>query len=311
MAALGRPAYISLGHAGDFPAGRSRDAMRAQAHAVLDAARAHGIAYLDAARSYGDAEGFVRSWLDARGLAPGSVAVGSKWGYVYEGAWQLRADRHERKDHSLGMLRRQYAESAAILGDHLVLYQIHSATLDTGVLSDVSVLDELACMRARRDGRLALGVTASGPAQADVIRRALSIERDGAPLFASIQATWNLLERSAEEALREAHAAGCIVLVKEVLANGRLTARGQDVATRQIGELAAARGVTPDALAIAAALAQPWASVVLLGPSTVEQVASNVRAREIRVSEEDWQRLGAMRMQAGAYWRERARLPWN
>ena len=44
--------------------------------------------------------------------------------------------------------------------------------------------------------------------------------------FDEVQATWNLHERSAGDALARAHAAGLEVYVKEALANGRLTARG-------------------------------------------------------------------------------------
>src|SRR5918912_963181 len=89
LAALGRPAYITLGHDRDFPEGRSVQAMEAHAHRMLDRAFAAGIRYFDAARSYGRAEQFLRSWIDARGLAPASVVVGSKWGYRYTGDWQV------------------------------------------------------------------------------------------------------------------------------------------------------------------------------------------------------------------------------
>jgi aryl-alcohol dehydrogenase-like predicted oxidoreductase len=308
MAALGRPGYVTIGHANDFASGRGRDAMRLQAHAVLDAALARGVHYVDAARSYGDAEAFVRSWLDARGLAPGRVVVGSKWGYVYEAGWRVEAESHERKEHSLALLRRQVAESRAILGEHLALYQIHSATPESGVLEDAAILDELARLRATG---LGIGVTTSGPSQPRVVRRALEIERDGRPLFSSIQATWNLLERSSEDALREAHDAGRTVLVKEALANGRLTARGDEGARGAVGALASARGVTPDVVALAAALAQPWADVVLLGASTVAQLESNVRARELTLAPPELARLDSLRVPAEVYWRDRARLPWN
>ena len=49
------------------------------------------------------------------------------------------------------MLRRQLAETRALLGEHLALYQIHSATLESGVLDDAAVLEELA--RLREAGR--------------------------------------------------------------------------------------------------------------------------------------------------------------
>jgi aryl-alcohol dehydrogenase-like predicted oxidoreductase len=307
MAALGRPAYINVGHARDFPGGRSPREMERHAHAVLDAAYAAGIRYVDAARSYGRAEAFVRSWLAARRRSPGQVIVGSKWGYRYTGGWQLQADRHEVKDHSLAALRAQLAESRAELGPHLALYQIHSATQESGVLEDGAVLDELA--RARDDG-LRIGVTASGPAQAATVRRALEIRRGGEPLFTAVQATWNLLERSCEDALAEAHGAGRTVLVKEVLANGRLTPSG-DAAAGVVGEVARAAGAEVDAVAIAMALAQPFADVVLLGASTVAQLASNLRALELQLPDGAPERLPSVREEAEVYWRRRAALPWN
>ncbi|HET9553466.1 MAG TPA: aldo/keto reductase, partial [Anaeromyxobacteraceae bacterium] len=202
LAAVGRPAYHTLGHGQDFPEGRSREQLRRRSHDLLDAAYAAGVRAVDVARSYGDAEPFVRAWLDARGIAPGEVEVGSKWGYRYVGDWRLDAERHEVKDHSLAALREQAAESRATLGPWLRLYQIHSATADGPVLGDAAVLDELARLR---DGGLALGVTVSGTGQAETVRRALAVERGGAPLFSAVQATWNLLERSCEAALEEAH----------------------------------------------------------------------------------------------------------
>ena len=52
LAALGRPGYITIGHASDL-AGRTDEAsMEQAAHAVLDAAYDSGIRYFDAARSY-------------------------------------------------------------------------------------------------------------------------------------------------------------------------------------------------------------------------------------------------------------------
>jgi aryl-alcohol dehydrogenase-like predicted oxidoreductase len=308
LAALGRPAYINLGHREDFPEGREPAAMERRAHVVLDAALAAGITYVDVARSYGRAEAFVRSWLDARRLAPGTVVVGSKWGYRYVGGWQLDAPRHEVKDHSVEAFRAQLAESVGLLGGDLRLYQIHSATPESGVLDDGAVLDALAALR---DGGVRVGVTVSGPRQADTVRQALGIRRGGAPLFASVQATWNVLERSCEEALREAHAAGRTVIVKEVLANGRLTARGDAGRSGPLALLARDLHVAPDAVAIAAALARPWADVVLLGAPSPAQLASNLRALGIPGDPALLTRLGGLREAPAAYWAARAELPWN
>lgn len=307
-AALGRPGYMTLGHGDDHAPDRSREGLRARAHAVLDAAHALGVRHVDAARSYGDAEPFVRGWLDARGLAPGAVTVSSKWGYTYTAGWRVDAAVHETKDHGVAILRRQLAESRAILGPHLALYQIHSATLETGVLDDAAVLDELARLRA---SGVRVGLSVTGPAQAAVVRKALEVRRDGEPLFASVQATWNVLERSCEPALREARQAGREVIVKEALANGRLSPRGPEGQRGPLADLARARGVGPDALALAAALAQPWASLVLLGPSTVAQLASNARARDLVLAPAELAALESLAVPAAAYWSERSRLPWT
>ncbi len=307
MAALGRPGYVTVGHGGDF-AERTPDAMRAQAHAVLDAAYAGGLRYFDAARSYGRAEEFLGEWLAARGLTPRDLTVASKWGYVYEANWRIDAPVHERKEHSAALLERQVEESAALLGKFLRLYQIHSATIESRVLENEPVLDALARLR---DRSLAIGLTTSGPRQAETLRLARSIVRDGRPLFDAVQATWNLHERSCEEALREAKQAGMTVIVKEALANGRLTSRGDLDENSELARLASDKGVTPDAIAIAAALAQPFADVVLLGASTVEQLHANLAALRIDLSGEELARLASLRETPESYWETRSRLPWS
>jgi aryl-alcohol dehydrogenase-like predicted oxidoreductase len=301
MAALGRPAYITTGRAADFGEDRSEGAFRRRSWEVLDAAYAAGIRYLDCARSYGSAEAFVAGWL-AR-IRPDDVVVGSKWGYTYVGGWDPAAAVHEVKDHSLTTFERQHAESRALLGTHLRLYQVHSATLDCGVLENRVLHEALA---RQRDLGLGLGITTSGPSQADTIRRALEIRSGGEPLFGAVQATWNLLEPSVEPALAEAAQAGWAVIVKEAVANGRLTARG-DAGTpgSALGDAAEAAGTSSDALAIAAALARPWASVVLSGAATVDQLQSNLRADGLRVPA-----LPDLAERPVDYWGRRSRRAW-
>jgi aryl-alcohol dehydrogenase-like predicted oxidoreductase len=300
LAALGRPGYINLGHGEDLRGQTDVEVMERNAHEALDAALDGGVKYFDAARSYGKAEAFLASWLDRRGLRPGEVTVGSKWGYTYTAGWEVDADPPEVKDLSAATLRRQLAESRAILGPHLRLYQIHSATLESGVLEDRDVLEELS--RLREEG-LAIGVSVTGPRQAETIRRALEVGS-----FDTVQATWNLLERSAGPALAEALGAGLGVLVKEVLANGRLTARGGD---SLLTEVAAERGTTPDALAFAAVLAQPWADVALSGATTVEQLRSNLAALDVDYDHELDRRLAPLTEEPDRYWSTRGALPWN
>jgi aryl-alcohol dehydrogenase-like predicted oxidoreductase len=299
LAALGRPAYINLGHDDDLGAERSVEALRARAHQVLDAAYKRGVRYFDAARSYGMAEEFLATWLDRRGSA-GDVTVGSKWGYEYTGGWRVDAERHEVKDLSATTFRRQLAETRALLGNRLDLYQIHSATIESGVLEDGELRGELDGLR--RSG-VAIGLSVSGPGQRATIERALDVGR-----FDAVQATWNLHERSAGPALAAAHAGGLGVIVKEALGNGRLTDRGGSEVLLQEARRV---GTTPDALALAAALAQPWADVVLSGAATVDQVRSNLAAREVEYMPELDRRLGSLEESPELYWERRATLPWN
>ncbi len=134
-------------------------------------------------------------------------------------------------------------------------------------------------------------------------------------MFDAVQATWNLLERGAASALEEAHGAGMLVIVKEALANGRLTERNASpgFASRlsTLREEAARLDTTLDALALAAALARPWADVVLSGAATPEQLRSNLGAVEVPSTAETDARLRSLTMESDEYWRERSALPWN
>ncbi|HEY7955004.1 MAG TPA: aldo/keto reductase [Polyangia bacterium] len=308
LAALGRPGYLNLDHAGDLGGDYAVDEMERRCHAVLDAALAAGVRHVDVARSYGRAEQFLADWLRARALAPGALTISSKWGYTYTAKWRAQAEIHEVKDHTLPTLERQLAESRALLGDHLSIYQIHSATRESGVLDDDAVLDELARVRA---GGLAIGVTVTGPAQAETIRRALAIRRDGVPLFSWIHATWNVFERGAEAALAEAKAEGRQVIVKEALANGRLTAKNHAPEAAPLFGLAEKIGATPDALALAFALAQPGAHVVLSGAATALQFASNFGATSLVLDEETRVAIDSLRQTSAQYWSTRAQLAWS
>lgn len=301
LAALGRPAYINLGReVGEAP---SVAEMRDLTHAMLDAAYDTGIRYVDAARSYGRSEEFLASWLERR--RPSRLTVGSKWGYRYIGEWRTDAEVHEVKDHSFGMLEKQLAESRALLGDHLDLYQIHSATPESGVLDDRAVLARLAELRS--DG-LVIGLSVSGSDQPDMIRQAIATRVDGEPLFQCVQATWNVLEPSAGAALAEAKDAGWGVIVKEALANGRLIAGTEG---GLLAEIASRHRVGADAIALAASLAQPFVDVVLSGATSPSQLRSNLAALTVDLTADDLERLRSMAQRPEDYWATRSTLPWH
>jgi aryl-alcohol dehydrogenase-like predicted oxidoreductase len=138
-----------------------------------DAAYAAGVSYVDAARSYGRAEEFLGGWLAGRGYP--DVIIGSKWGYRYTGGWRLDAEQQEVKEHSLAMFTAQLAQSRALLGEHLALYQVHSVTADSGLFTDAPLLTALARLRAEG---VIIGVTTSGPGQAETVRRVLRLVRN-------------------------------------------------------------------------------------------------------------------------------------
>jgi aryl-alcohol dehydrogenase-like predicted oxidoreductase len=311
LAALGRPAYITSGRDRDLP-DRSVAAMRERTFTVLDAAYAAGVRYVDAARSYGRAEEFLAGWLADRDNT--DMVVGSKWGYRYTGGWRLDAEHQEVKEHSLAMFTRQLAETRALLGTRLALYQVHSLTPESGLLGDPALLAALGRLRA--DGVL-IGLSTSGPGQADTLRHALAARVDGQPLFSEAEVTWNLLEPSVAPAAAEAAAAGWTILVKEALANGRLAPGGDGAGgdgpggdgprpPAALAELAAARNVTADAVAIAAALAQPWVGVVLSGAVTPQQLQANVAALTVgEIPPLD------LAQPPTAYWAARASRPWQ
>ena len=312
LAALGRPGYINLGHSADLGHDYDVGSMESRAHSVLDTAWESGIRYFDAARSYGRAEAFLSSWLRSRGIRPSEVVVGSKWGYVYTAGWQVEAEKHEVKDHSLSVYKKQLDESLNLLGGYLDLYQIHSATLDSGVLDNWEVLEALGDLR---DGGIVVGISLSGPNQAETLRKAMTIEVGNKLLFGSVQATWNLLAREATEVLKEAHDLGMGVIIKEALANGRLTARNHDpefAAQKEVLEqIALELNITIDTVALSFVLAQPWADIVLSGAAQTEHLLSNIRALDTVWTNALEDRLGGLVEPAWQYWDTRSRLDWN
>ncbi len=312
LAALGRPGYINLGHGEDLEHNYDIDAMQSRAARVLDSALRQGIRYFDVARSYGLAEAFLSYWLKQHQLQPGDVTIGSKWGYTYTAGWQISAPIHEVKDHSLQSLKKQWQETEGLLGKHLNLYQIHSVDPNSDVLDDTEVHAFL--MDIKSQG-VAIGLTVSGPQQSQVIEQALRTTVAGQRLFDCIQATFNVLEPSTAAVLKLARREEMGVIIKESLANGRLTERNSAISftpQRHILKNNADRlGTTIDALALAFVLQQPWLDVALSGASSPEQLQSNMQALDLQLDEQALTELSRLAENPAQYWETRARLEWN
>jgi aryl-alcohol dehydrogenase-like predicted oxidoreductase len=97
-------------------------------------------------------------------------------------------------------------------------------------------------------------------------------------------------------------------MIKEALANGRLTSRGD---IEPLARAAEQRRATPHALALAAVLARPWVDTALSGAATVEQLESNLGAVSVEWDDELELELSALSEAPEDYWKTRSGLPWT
>jgi aryl-alcohol dehydrogenase-like predicted oxidoreductase len=99
------------------------------------------------------------------------------------------------------------------------------------------------------------------------------------------------------------------VIVKEALANGRLTIHGTEPALLAYSR---ERDLPPDAVAIAAAISQPWSDVVLSGAVSPSMLHSNLRARELVLNGGRPRTIyRQISLDAHSYWQRRSRLRWH
>ncbi len=333
MAALGRPGYINLDRYITFGSDHSQrtvDRMQTQSNLVLDRLfqlcstlhqsnadnnlsgnNCSSLPWIDCARSYGLSERFVGEYLRSRHISPNDVYVSSKWGYAYVANFAVTLPGtapHEIKDHSVEQFLKQVKETDSFLGEYINLYQIHSATFESGVLENVQVHHALD--QCRRERGWKIGLSVSSPQQDQIIRAAMKIRVDDRPLFDSVQCTYNLLEQRPGPALQEAHNMGMDIIIKEGLANGRILR--QSAVIRYSEQLAC----QPDQLALAVILAQPFQPRVLSGAVTPEQLESNFQVASVQEKLQANPSLLKEIMEACVvpseeYWAERAALEWN
>ena len=304
--------------------GRQLGTMQKRADEVMDALVAECskrmdtceglIPWLDCARSYGLSEKFVGEYLRKSKIKPDEVYVSSKWGYTYVADWKVElgeGEPHEVKDHTVDNFLKQIKETEKELGEYVNLYQVHSATFESGILTDERAHEALA--RCREERGWSIGLSVSGTAQDDIVRKAMTIKTsDGCHLFDSVQCTFNVLEQKAGPALLEAHHAGMDIIIKEGMANGRaLQSSAIQRAAKQIG-------CSPDALALACILVQPFCPRVLSGAVTPEQLASNMKALDVAkiLATKEGEEILKEVMEGGvmdsdSYWKDRSALTWN
>ena len=182
-AAIGRPQYINIkkGKTEKF------DLLKFKEHGnqVLESAYKQGIRYFDTAPGYGMAEQIMIEWLQTKNDK--SINVATKWGYSYVANFDPKATIHEVKDHSLPQLIQQWEKSKKLF-PFLTTYQIHSATLDTGVLDNEELLNKLAELKDQY--QLKIGITTSGYNQVEVLKKATEVQE---------QAVSQLLQDSSQQ----------------------------------------------------------------------------------------------------------------
>jgi aryl-alcohol dehydrogenase-like predicted oxidoreductase len=215
-AAIGRPLYINVNQEVNV-APFSLSKFKEKGLQVLEVAYNRDVRHFDTSPGYGIAEALMVGWLKEKNDL--SIQVSTKWGYTYVANFDPNAKEHEVKEHSLANLNKQWEFSQQLL-PYLKVYQIHSATFDSGVLENLEVLKRL--QELKKEHKLTIGLTTTGDNQADVLEKALAIQIEGETLFQSFQCTFNILDQSISKYNDALKKLSGPLIIKEALANGRL-----------------------------------------------------------------------------------------
>ncbi|MGJ5642544.1 aldo/keto reductase [Formosa sp. S-31] len=308
LAAIGRPEYINIK---TEEIEQSETVFKANAMQVLDEAYAQGVRVFDTAPSYGKGETFLIEWYKSR--KPLDVLLSTKWGYTYMANWTLGYEgKHEIKEHSLPKLLEQWKVSKALL-PALQIYQVHSATLESGIFENEDVLHQL--HKIKTETGLKIGVTTSGANQVEIIEKALSIKIENLLLFDSFQVTYNVFEQAAFSKLKTLLSFGFTVIIKEAMANGRVfenkTFPHYGEAYQTLRGLAKKYNVGVDAVAIRFIIDSLGPDIVLSGALTSGQLQDNLKALSFQLSTQEVHRLQQLTVLSQKYWDERSALKWR
>ncbi|TXD52685.1 MULTISPECIES: aldo/keto reductase [unclassified Polaribacter] len=307
-AALGRPQYINVRQNSTNNSDLER--FRNHSFQVLEEAYDAGIRYFDTAPGYGLAEELVLEWLRTKNDK--TIEIATKWGYTYTANFDANATVHEVKEHSLAKLNEQWNFSKQLL-PYLKVYQIHSATLETGVLENTEVLAQLTSLK--KEHHLKIGLTTSGTNQVEVIKKALEVLVDGKPVFDLFQVTYNFLDQSLLQISDELIKKNKSIVIKEALANGRVFRNKtyphyNDLYT-VLESLSKKHSVGVDAISLKYCEQTIPNSVVLSGASSTKQLKENVKLNDFSLSTHDIKRLNSCKISPELYWSERKKLKWN
>lgn len=308
-AAIGRPVYINIRH--DKPRlDLSLPEFRQNGIKILNDAYDKGVRFFDASPGYGLVESLLIEWLQQKNDP--DIVVATKWGLSYVADFDINAPVHEIKEHSLEKLNAQWAYSKKLL-PNLKIYQIHSATLDTGVLDNKAILQRL--HQIKKEYNIIIGLTTTGVNQVEILKKAIDIEIENEPLFSSFQSTYNIMDQSIFQLKEIFHNAQRQLIIKESLANGRLMPNAifkkHNALYQYITKLATNYNVGADAIGIRFCIDSFPESICLSGASSAEQIQSNLKAKTFKLQKDEMELLISYKINPTIYWNERKQLPWQ
>ncbi|WP_299101593.1 aldo/keto reductase [uncultured Winogradskyella sp.] len=308
-AAIGRPVYINIKENADEKP-FNLPAFKTDGLKVLDEAYNKGIRFFDTSPGYGLAEDLLVDWLKQKNDP--TIKVSTKWGYTYVANFKSDATVHEVKEHSLKKLNEQWEQSKLLL-PNLGLYQIHSATLDTGVLDNLDVLKRL--HHIKKTYNITIGLSTTGNNQTAVLENALSIEVENESLFQSYQSTFNILDQSLAPYKNELQKLSGPFIIKEALANGRLIPNSNYFDYKNlytfISQLADKYNVGADAIALNYCESVFPEAIVLSGANNSKHLEANLKAAEFSLTNSEVEQLSAFGISSEKYWQERKQLKWH
>ncbi|MGK0326245.1 MAG: aryl-alcohol dehydrogenase-like predicted oxidoreductase [Polaribacter sp.] len=307
-AALGRPQYINVRQNNNIK--DDLETFRKHSFQVLEDAYNLGIRYFDTAPGYGLAEGLVLEWLKTKNDK--TIEIATKWGYTYTANFDANATVHEVKEHRLSKLNEQWNFSKLLL-PYLKVYQIHSATLETGVLENKEVLEQLAFLK--KEHNLKIGLTTTGTNQVEVLKKALNILVDGEQLFDLFQVTYNFLDQSLHDILDKLTHQKKSIVIKEALANGRVFRNPRYPLYEEmysvLDNLSKKHNIGIDAISLKYCEQTIPDSIVLSGASNTKQLKENLKMNSFSLSIDDIEILNSFKTDPKFYWEERKKLQWN
>ena len=307
-AAIGRPQYINIKQERQEPFSLAE--FKRLGFEMLDFAYNQGIRHFDTAPGYGLAEQLLIKWVKEKNDP--TVNVATKWGYTYMANFDPNAKVHEVKEHSLNKLNEQWRVSKQLF-PYLKNYQIHSATIESGVLKNEAILERL--FQLKEEHNIKIGLTTTGDNQAEVLEKAIDIHFKGYQLFEVFQCTYNVLDQSIYELGRQIISDKKQLVIKEALANGRLFPNtdylGYQHLYKRLKALSEKYQVGVDAIILQFSMTKLDGAIVLSGASKPKYLSQNLKATAFKLSSEEIKELVQFKTTPKRYWEERKELAWN